>query len=112
MENFFVTSCLRGSNSLLIPADQFKIIPKRISKMKPLVIRDLRLLGDLPAFIGDFFSPGDDVIDLIRDVRTRLSFDVVFHANVDLECAGVEPDAFAGEDRGPWDFSQAEEAQV
>src|SRR5262245_41844573 len=80
--------------------------------MKTLVVRNLRLLGDFPALVADLFPPCENVSHLVRDMRTRLSFHAVFHADVQLKIARIQPDAFAGEDVRPGDFAHAEEADV
>src|SRR5688500_10368217 len=89
-------------SSITSPLNQFDIVPKRVSKVKPLVPGDLRLVLDRQLCRLDLLSPAGEVGDFVRDVCPCGALgDTFFHADVQLAVAGVEPEAVALEDRRP-----------
>src|SRR5262245_56895742 len=80
--------------------------------MKPLIVRDFRLLDDLRARIKHLLSPGEDVFHLVCQMRAGLSVNVVFNTDVQLKGSGVQPDACAFEDAWAMDFLHAKETDV
>src|SRR4051794_34511068 len=81
--------------------------------MKPLVIRNLRLLDNRPAARLDLAAKAAKVVHLVRHVRPRLaSLDAFFHADVQFEISRIKPHARALKDRRAVDLAQSEKADV
>src|SRR4051794_40301439 len=71
---------------------QFQVIPKRISEMKPVISRDLRLIRNLPTPRLNRRAPGRDVLDFECDMGSGLvPLDAVFRAKMHFERPGIQP---------------------
>lgn len=84
---------------LTFPLYQFNIVPKRITEMEPLIIRDLWLLNDRPLVRLDPPPPIGQVGDLKRDMCPRFPLDPVFQTNMQLKIARMQPDSVRFENR-------------
>src|SRR5262249_7339170 len=80
--------------------------------VKSLVIRDLRLFDNFGSHVEHFLPPGENVVHFICQMSARLSFDVVFHTNVQLKWSGIQPDTSTFEHRRPLDLLHPKEADI
>src|SRR4051812_7066836 len=93
--------------------NQLDVVSERVAKMETLESGELGLVLNGQAGLFNLFSPGGDVVDLVRLVRPRrATIDIFLDAHVHLELTGVEPEPVALEHRRSRDLLHAEKAEV